>query len=151
MTRLGHAIRRAQKVELELADAFTAVAKRHEADPDVFHLCEMLGEQARTHAERFQPFARRYGDVPADRGVGSRNGEDEPQTAGLSLLCDLTGLYVLAEEAWIKATVVRQAALAKRDRELLDVVTDCLQETAGQAKWLKTRIKTTAPQALTVE
>jgi hypothetical protein len=48
------------------------------------------------------------------------------------------------------ATAVRQAALAKRGRELLDTVSSCLDETAAQAKWLKTRIKTTAPQALTV-
>jgi hypothetical protein len=44
---------------------------------------------------------------------------------------------------------VRQAALAKRDRELLDAVEASLAETAAQAKWERTRIKTTAPQALT--
>jgi hypothetical protein len=58
---------------------------------------------------------------------------------------------VRVQEAWIHATVVRQAALAKRDREALAAADAWLEEAARQAKWLKTRIKTTAPQALAVE
>ncbi len=37
-----------------------------------------------------------------------------------------------------------------RDRELLDVVQGCEGETAIQLKWLETRMKQAAPQALVV-
>ena len=35
-------------------------------------------------------------------------------------------------------------------RELLAAVTESMAETEVQAKWLKTKIKTAAPQALTI-
>jgi ferredoxin-nitrate reductase len=74
--------------------------------------------------------------------------ETEP---GPRLLADLSRLFVLAQECWIDGTVVRQAALAKRDKELISTISTCLEETSTQVKWLQTRIKTTAPQALTIE
>jgi hypothetical protein len=46
--------------------------------------------------------------------------------------------------------MVGQGAKAARDRDLLETVTDCMEQTAVQARWLKTRIKEAAPQALTV-
>jgi hypothetical protein len=70
---------------------------------------------------------------------------------GARLLSDLTHLYVLAQACWIDGTVVRQAALAARDEELLAAVDGCLEETSAQVKWLRTRIKAVAPQVLTVE
>ena len=42
------------------------------------------------------------------------------------------------------------AARGLRDRELLEVVSGCESETAAQLAWLKTRLKSTAPQALIV-
>jgi hypothetical protein len=49
--------------------------------------------------------------------------------------------------AW---TVIGQAAQGVRDRELLDVVDSCLNETANQLKWIRTRMKVAASQALIV-
>jgi hypothetical protein len=49
--------------------------------------------------------------------------------------------------AW---TVIGQAAQGVRDRELLDVVNSCENETANQLKWIRTRMKVAAPQALIV-
>ena len=43
-----------------------------------------------------------------------------------------------------------QAAQALRDDELLAVVRECHLETELQVKWLTTRIKDAAPQALVV-
>ena len=43
-----------------------------------------------------------------------------------------------------------QAAQAARDAELLETVTRCHTETELQVKWLTTRIKVAAPQALVV-
>jgi hypothetical protein len=144
MSTLGREIGRFRALELGLADDLARVAERHADEPDVFHLCRTFAEESRSHAARLEPLAARYGATSPPNGAGDDEGEME-------LLPDLMRLYVLAQECWIEAAALRQAALAKRDAELLDAVTACLDGTAGQAKWLKTRIKTTAPQALTVE
>ncbi len=49
--------------------------------------------------------------------------------------------------AW---TLTGQAAKGLRDDELLQVVDDCEGETALALKWLRTRMKAAAPQALLV-
>jgi hypothetical protein len=45
---------------------------------------------------------------------------------------------------------VGQAAQGARDEGLLEVVHSCEQETAIHLKWLSTRMKAAAPQALVV-
>lgn len=57
---------------------------------------------------------------------------------GDALACDIT---------W---TMIGQAAQGARDTELLEVVGSCEGETAVQIKWLRTRMKQAAPQALLV-
>jgi hypothetical protein len=51
------------------------------------------------------------------------------------------------ELAW---TLVGQAARGARDRELLELVERCTSETSTQVRWLRTRMKQAAPQALVV-
>jgi hypothetical protein len=66
------------------------------------------------------------------------------------LLCDLLDLYLMAAECDVCWTVVGQAAQGARDPDLFAVVQVCEQETATQLKWLRTRMKRAAPQALVV-
>jgi hypothetical protein len=56
----------------------------------------------------------------------------------------------MAQECEIDWEMVGQGAKAARDQDLLETVTECMEQTAVQVKWLKTRIKEAAPQALTV-
>jgi hypothetical protein len=140
MSRLGDAARRTSERERLLATAYASVAERHSDEPDVFHLCNRFGEQSDERAAQMLRLADGGGDAPAPRF--------EPSGV---LLDDLDSLFVLTQECWIGATIVHQAAMAGRDEELLSAADACLEESAGQAKWLKTRIKTTAPQWLTVE
>ncbi len=56
----------------------------------------------------------------------------------------------MATQCDIAWTLVGQAAQGARDTDLLEVVQDCEGETATQLKWLKTRMKEAAPQALVV-
>ncbi|MDP9293702.1 MAG: hypothetical protein M3O90_04620, partial [Actinomycetota bacterium] len=72
------------------------------------------------------------------------------RSGGLGLLRDLHDLYLMATECDLAWTLVGQAAQGARDRELLDVVARCEGETAIQLKWLRTRMKQAAPQALVV-
>jgi hypothetical protein len=136
MTRFEDTIRRTEDIESSLAAEFARVAEEHEEEPGVAHLSSLFAEEAEKQANKLVALATRRGDT----------------SDGLPpLLDDLTRLYLHVQEAWIYATIVRQGALAKRDEATLAVAESLLQQAARQAKWLTTRIKTTAPQALTVE
>jgi len=49
--------------------------------------------------------------------------------------------------AW---TLVGQAAKGARDQQLIQAVGQCAKQTEAQQKWLTTRLKAAAPQALLV-
>lgn len=140
------------QAEATLAESYRQVAAGHGDEPDVFFLCQTLAQQCEDHTRLLQPVVRRYGEEAAD---------DEPErlhAAGLSctrtgsvgLLRDLQDLHLLASLVDVTWTLVKQAGSALRDRELLDVVERCDGETTVQLRWLLTRMKQAAPQALVV-
>jgi hypothetical protein len=149
--RVAHYLGLLHRAEANLADAFGQVAEAHAEEVDVFHLCHRLARQSRAHAEALAPFVDRYGEEATDEPDrlhselfrGTREG-------GLGLLRDLHDLYLMAAETDIAWTLIGQAAKGLRDRGLLDVVEACEQETSIQLKWLETRMKQAAPQALVV-
>ena len=148
---LAHYLGLLHRSELELGKALREVAEAHRDEPDVHALCLKLAGDCDSHAERLEPFARRYGE----------EAEDEPErlhselfrgarSGGLGLLRDLHDLYLLACECDMCWTLVGQAARGARDAELLGTVEACESETATTLKWLATRMKQAAPQALVV-
>jgi len=149
--QLAHYLGLLHKAQTDLAAAFREVADAHAEEVDVFHLCGKLAAECEAHAEKLGPFAERYGEDAPDEPdrlhgelfSGSRSG-------GLGLLRDLHDLYVMASFCDIAWTLVGQAAQGARDTDLLEVVQGCEGETATQLKWLKTRMKQAAPQALVV-
>ena len=56
----------------------------------------------------------------------------------------------MGTECDIAWTMIGQAAQGARDVDLVEAVKACEVETATQLKWLKTRMKQAAPQALVV-
>jgi hypothetical protein len=56
-------------------------------------------------------------------------------------------LATLVQTTW---TVVDQCAQGARDEELQRIAEQCNHETSRQLKWLNTRLKAAAPQALLV-
>ena len=56
----------------------------------------------------------------------------------------------MAAHCDITCTLVGQAAKGLRDADLIELVTANESETAVQLKWLRTRMKQAAPQALLV-
>jgi hypothetical protein len=148
---LAHYLGLLHRAELSLASAYREVAGQHGDEPDVARECELFAAQCDHHAELLQPFTERYGE----------EADDEPdrlhseifrgtRTGGLGLLRDLHDLYLMATESDLSWTLVGQAAKGARDRDLGDVVSACDGETAIQLKWLQTRMKAAAPQALVV-
>ena len=166
--KLGSVLSRLHELETGLADEYGAVGERHAADHDVYHQCHAFATQCLEHAQALAPHAERYDEqVDGDdgsKGDGSdlwsgvlerfrRSGSGLPgrsSQAGTLLLRDLRALYLSAEECSISWVMVEQAAKAARDAELLETVKECHAQTELQVKWLVTRIKVAAPQALVV-
>ena len=149
--QLAHYIGLLHRSQCDLGEAFREVGSAHADEADVFHICQKLAKQCDRHGSELQPFAERYGeDAPEEPDrlhgelfSGTRDGP-------IGLLRDLHDLYLmcaLADMAW---TLIGQAAQGARDEALLRVVESCERETATQMRWLRTRMKQAAPQALVV-
>ncbi|MEU4743959.1 hypothetical protein AB0G02_26315 [Actinosynnema sp. NPDC023658] len=132
-----------------LSDAFREVAQGHGDEPDVWHTCRVLAARVDRQAEALAPVVERYGEHRENEPERLHaTGLQSTRGGPVGLLRDLQDLYTLASLTDITWTVVGQAAQGLRDRELLDVVGACEQDTARQLTWLRTRIKQAAPQAL---
>jgi hypothetical protein len=148
---LGHYLRLLHAGEENLAAAFREVSGGHADEADIHVLAERLARQCDAHAQRLEPFARRYTEDASDEPDrlhsnifgGTRSGP-------LGLLRDLHDLYLMACECDVVWTLVGQGAQGARDTDLLAVTQACEQETATQLLWLRTRMKQAAPQALVV-
>ena len=148
---LAHYLGLLHKAQVELGEAFREVGEAHADEVDVFHTCGKLAAECSSHAEQLQPFAERYGeDAPSEPERLHSELFKGARSGGLGLLRDLHDLYLMATECDISWTLVGQGAQGARDTELLAVVQRCEGETAIQLKWLKTRMKEAAPQALVV-
>lgn len=148
---LAHYLGLIHKAERDLADAFRKVAEGHKEDPDVYYLCHTLAKQCDEHARKLKPFVERYGeDAPDEPDRLHTELFKETREGGLGLLRDLHDLYLMASECDISWILIGQAAQGARDKELFEVVNACDIETSTQLKWLKTRMKQAAPQALLV-
>jgi hypothetical protein len=100
---------------------------------------------------KLQSFVERYGEeAPEEPENLYHELFDETRSGGLGLLRDMQDLYLMANACDISWTMIGQAAQGTRDRQLLEVVNACEKQTATQIKWLKTRMKQAAPQALLV-
>ncbi|MBT2586398.1 hypothetical protein [Arthrobacter sp. ISL-95] len=138
--------------EQTLASSFRQVSEGHGDEPDIHFLCQSLGGQSEHHVALLLPVVERYGEEGSDNEPERLHaqGLSETRSGPVGLLRDLQDLYVLASLVDITWTVMEQAGQALRDSELLSVVEQCHQETEVQLRWLKTRIKQAAPQALLV-
>jgi hypothetical protein len=137
--------------ETNLAEGFRRVADGHEAEVDVYHVCNTLAKQCDAHAEELKPFVDRYGEL-RDKEPERLYHDlfDETRSGSFGLLRDLHDLYVMANFCDITWTMIGQAAQGAGDRELLETVNALEGQTSTQIKWLKTRMKQAAPQTLLV-
>ncbi len=137
--------------ELDLAEGFRKVGEAHAQEADIYHLTHTLAKQCEAHAEQLKPFVDRYGEEkPEEPDRLYHELFDETRSGGLGLLRDMQDLYLMASACDMAWTMIGQAAQGVRDRELLETVNACEGETAVQLKWLRTRMKQAAPQALLV-
>ncbi|WP_295835196.1 hypothetical protein [uncultured Microbacterium sp.] len=134
-----------------LARSLRQLADGHGDEPDVYHLAHTLATQCDEHGRRLAPVVERYGEKPdAEPERFHAEAMSESRGGPLGLLRDLQDLHALVGFVDTTWTVVKQAALALRDEELLAIVEDCEAQTKVQQDWLSTRLKQAAPQALLV-
>jgi hypothetical protein len=149
--QLAHYLGLLHRAQVDLAAAFRDVSEGHPEEADVHQLCRKLAAQCDRHAEKLAPFVERYGqDAPDEPDRLYSEIFHGSRTGGLGLLRDLQDLYLMAAECDVAWTLVGQAAQGLRDLDLFEVVSGCEGETATQMKWLRTRMKQAAPQALVV-
>jgi len=134
-----------------LAKSYRQVAEGHAEEADVKRLCEQFETQCDHQEELLRPFTKRYGSHPS--GEPERlhaDGLSKTRSGGLGLLRDLHDLYLLASYLDMAWTLVGQAAKGARDLELIEAIDQGAKQTEAQQKWLTTRLKAAAPQALLV-
>lgn len=136
--------------ERTLAEAYRQMAEAHGDEPDVHFLCQAFAKQCDAHRSKLADAVARYGESPADDEPERlhHDGVGEPRTGPLGLMRDLQDLHLLAslvDSTWM---MVKQAAQALQDGELFEVVSTCEREVEVQLRWLQTRMKQAAPQAL---
>jgi hypothetical protein len=151
MPHLSTYVGLADHSEQILAESLRAVASGHARAADVFHTCHLLAGMSDEHRRRLVPVIERYGEddveeperLRADGLATTREGE-------IGLLRDLQDLHLLATLVQTSWTVISQGAQGLRDVELLTLATEAGAETSRQLRWLNTRMKMAAPQALIV-
>ncbi|CAI3797525.1 hypothetical protein [Pseudarthrobacter sp. MM222] len=138
------------QAEQTLAESYRQVAAGHGSEPDVHFLCLTLAGQCDRHRELLWPVVQRYGEAASDNEPARLHAEGLASTRSgpVGLLRDLQDLYLLACLVDVTWAMIKQAGSALHDQELLAVVAECDAETAVQLRWLQTRMKQAAPQAL---
>ena len=140
-----------RKAEQVLASSYRQVAEGHGAEPDVYHLCHTLAKQCDQHEHALAPVTERYGEQPDDEPERLHAvGISSTRTGPVGLIRDLQDLYLLASLVDVTWMVVKQAALALRDDQLVAIVGQCEAQIKVQLGWLTTRMKQAAPQALII-
>jgi hypothetical protein len=130
-------------LESGLAATYRDAGEHHADDHDVYHQCVSFATKAESHVAKLASSVERYGAKSDARSQVQARDSDE-----LGLLAVLRTLLLAAEEVSITWVMADQAAQAARDADLLAVVHECHAEVELQVKWLTTRIKVAAPQAL---
>ncbi|MDT7570715.1 MAG: hypothetical protein QOE05_889 [Actinomycetota bacterium] len=138
--------------ETLLASAYTHNATTHADEADIHHSCTTFAMQAGEHAEKLRPSIAKYGEVMPDQPdrlyaelfTGERRG-----SAGM--LRDVRDLWLFASSVEMSWTLAYQAAKAHKDSDLLEVAKSSREQVIAQRKFLETKLKVAAPQALLVD
>ncbi|MCH6471707.1 hypothetical protein [Sinomonas terrae] len=139
--------------EQSLAESYRQVAEGHGDEPDIRELTQLLARQCDAHVHALAPIIERYGEAEADDEPERLHADtlSETRSGPVGLIRDLQDLHLLATLAHSSWTMVGQAAEALRDKELHETVQQCSQQLQGQLRWLQTRMKQAAPQALALK
>jgi len=140
------------EAEATLASSFRVVADGYGEEPDVHFILQTFAKKCDAHREALKPVIQRYGeDVEGEEEHRlTADGIRKVRSGPLGLMLDLQDLYVLVNHIDVTWMMVGQAAQGDQDKELQGVVKDCEGDSQLEIRWLQTRMKQAAPQALLV-
>jgi hypothetical protein len=137
--------------ERALADAFALVGFRHAVEPEVRNAARLHANWCRGHLNALRPAVERYGAPRSVDGERLRRALFRGRRRdGFGLLRDFHDLITLATAVHQSWSALRQAARERRDPDLETVCSACDAETMRSISWLETKLRQSAPQALTV-
>jgi hypothetical protein len=160
MNAIGTVLRDLHHGEDQLADELHTASDRHSTEHEIYHVARDLEGWSREHVRRLADIADYYGQnlmrtphepahLPADIKDKAAEVVGRRPEPGLLVLRDLRTLYLMASENSLHWEMLAQAAQARRDSDLLDLVTACHPQTLRQIRWVNTLIKSMSPQILT--
>jgi len=154
---LEYALRRVHSGENELVNHLLRAADKHRSEHEVHHVCLDLARWSRENLATLAEAAANY-DVrldpepdepgPVRHALDALAARTPGRAASLALLEDLRDLFLVASETSLAWEMLAQHAQARRERDLLGVVSRCHPQTLRQLRWVNTMIKTLSPQAL---
>lgn len=134
-----------------MADAFVLVGLRHATEPEMLNAARLNFNWCHGHLEALRGPAERHGAQRSREGERLRRALFHGRrVGGFGLLRDIHDLLTLATSVHACWMTLLQGAREERDRDLETVCHRCDAETVRQIAWLQTKLRLTAPQALTV-
>jgi hypothetical protein len=159
MSKLGLVLRELHRSETSLGRDLLAVADRHKAEPEVFHVGRDIAGWSRIHVRRLAEAGRDHGvrldpeprwTIPVVAGLvqqASTALRTRPEP-GLLLLADLRRLHRKATGASLDWELLAQAAQAMKQRDLLELAQDCHPQTLRVMRWANAHLKVVSPQVI---
>jgi hypothetical protein len=157
--KIDLALEELHRSENDLAGRLLAVSDRHKADHELFHMARDLAVWSQDHVRKIAAIGGTYGLEldPEPEGdptllqkmrqeIGERLGRRS--APALMLLRDLRSIYMDAHGVSVDWELIAQGAQGLRDRELLELASDCHPDALRQAKWANAQLKERATQIL---
>ena len=160
MSKLPLVLRELHRAETDLARDLLALADRHRAEHEVFHVARDVAVWSQIHVRRLAEIAPDYGVRlnPTPRwtrphplpdlvgGLAARlRRRPEP---GLLLLADLRHLHRTAAGVSLDWELLAQAAQGMKQRPLLQLAQDCHPQTLRQMRWANAQLKESSTQVI---
>jgi hypothetical protein len=160
MSKLPLVLRELHRAETDLARDLLALADRHRAEHEVFHVARDVAVWSQIHVRRLAEIAPDYGvrlnptprwarprplpDVVRELAARLRR-RPEP---GLLLLADLRHVHRTAAGVSLDWELLAQAAQGMKQRPLLELAQDCHPQTLRQMRWANSQLKESSTQVI---
>ena len=159
MSKIGLVLRELHRSETSLARDLLALADRHRADQEIFHVARDIASWSQIHVRRLAQVGAQYGaklnpqpkwQPPATSTLTQRVStalRRRPET-GMLLLADLRQLHRKAAGVSLDWELLAQAAQALKERPPLELAQDCHPQTLRQMRWANAHLKVVSPQVI---
>ena len=160
MSKFPLVLRELHRAETDLARDLLALADRHRAEHEVFHVARNIANWSQIHVRRLAEIAPDYGvrlnptprwtrprPLPdLVRGIAARlRRRPEP---GLLLLADLRHVHRIAAGVSLDWELLAQAAQGMKQRPLLQLAQDCHPQALRQMRWANAQLKESSTQVI---